>query len=240
MPSLLCFYLPLSSSPPPFNSYENKTTRELRKSSAASKETSLGKHSLWTMFGSLKFLIRHLGTGPCIYLGEGQKKRKPNMLWGDFLIVAVISGEFIFLVPGPRVFLNHYGMWFPAMDERLLRRNTPVCSKIKKNTCYLFLLSLLDDWGGGQFVPRGWARGNFQVSVCQRPSCTHTKSCVHPQPTCQRWTRGDEGTLSGDPLSAAAPLAEPQTPRMMLLHGNSLPKGCGARKESAQEKAPSP
>lgn len=161
------------------------------------------------------------------------------MQWGDFLIVAVISGEFIFLVPGPRVFLNHYGMWFPATDERLLRRNTPVCSKIKKNTCYLFLLSLLGDCGGGQFVPRGWARGNFQVSVCQRPSCRHTKSCAHPQPTCQRWARGNEGTLSGDPLSAAAPLAEPQTPRMMLLHGNSLPKGCGARKESAQEKAPS-
>lgn len=123
-----------------------------------------------------------------IYLGEGQKKRKPNMQWGDFLIVAVISGEFIFLVPGPRVFLNHYGMWFPATDERLLRRNTPVCSKIKKNTSYLFLLSLLGDCGRGQFVPRGRARGNFQVSVFQSPSCRHTKSCVHPQPTCQRWT----------------------------------------------------
>lgn len=70
--------------PPPFNSYENKTTRELRKSSAAIKETSLGKHSLWTMFGSLRILIRHLGTEPRIYLGEGQKKRKPNM-WGGRL-----------------------------------------------------------------------------------------------------------------------------------------------------------
>lgn len=47
------------------------------------------------------------------------------MQWGDFLIVAVISDEFIFLVPGPHMFLNHYGMWFPTTDERLLRKNTP-------------------------------------------------------------------------------------------------------------------
>lgn len=53
------------------------------------------------------------------------------MEWGDFLMVAVITGEFIFLVPGPHMFLNHYGMWFPTTDERLLRKNTLVCSKIK-------------------------------------------------------------------------------------------------------------
>lgn len=108
-----------------------------------------------------------------------------------------------------------------------------------KMKSYLFLLSLLGDGGGGELVPRGCARGNFHVPVFQCPSCKHKNPRAHPQPTCQRCSPGDPrgwGNSQWGPPSAAAPLAEPQTPRMRLLHGNSLPKGCGARKEAIQEK----
>lgn len=64
------------------------------------------------------------------------------MQWGDFLIAVVISGKFILLVPGSHIFLNHYGMWFPTADERLLRKNTPSVQKLEVKR-YLFLLSLL-------------------------------------------------------------------------------------------------
>lgn len=53
---------------------------------------------------------------------------------------------------------------------------------------------------------------------------------AHPQPTCHtapQGTRGDEGTLSGDPLSAAASPAMPQDEAALW---ELTAKACGARK----------
>lgn len=116
---------------------------------------------------------------------------------------------------------------------------TPWSAQKLKTKCYLFLLSLLGDCAGGQFMPRGCARGNFQISAFQCPSYKHTKSPAHPQPACQGCSSGDPrewGNSQWEPPECCSPLAEPQTPRVMLLHGNSLPTGCGARKEPTQEK----
>jgi len=64
------------------------------------------------------------------------------MQWDDFLIVVIISGKFILLVPGSHMFSNHYSIWFPATDERLLRKNTPSVQKLKVKR-YLLFVSLL-------------------------------------------------------------------------------------------------
>lgn len=81
---------------------------------------------------------------------------------------------------------------------------------------YLFLLSLLGDCGGGQFVPRACARGNFHVPVFQCPSCKHTNPHAQPQPTCPgapQGTRGDEGTLSGEPRVLHTPPGRATNPQ---------------------------
>lgn len=114
--------------------------------------------------------------------GRGVK----NMQWGDFLIVVVvISGKFILLVPGSHMFLNHYGMWFPTMDERLLRKNTLSVQKLKWLSFPPFSPAL-GKCSRGQFMPRGSSGDNFQNRVFQSPCCKHVQIHVHLQPTCQQ------------------------------------------------------
>lgn len=105
-----------------------------------------------------------------------------------------------------------------------------------KLKCYLFLLSLLGDCGGGSSCPEAVPGVIFSLCLSMSLLQTHKTSCSSPAylpEVLPRGPKGMRGLSVGTPrVLQFPPPAEPQSPRMGLLGGNSLPKGCRARKES--------
>lgn len=147
------------------------------------------------------------------------------------------------LVPGSHMFLNHYGMWFPSMNERLLRKNTQSVQKLKWFSFPPLLpqVNVAEASSCPEAVPGIIFRPVYFslhpantykfMFIFNLPASKHLQQpSFSPPEVLPTRTKGDKRSLSGDPLSAAAPhpcLCMSCSPHMkLLLQWNSLPKRC--------------
>lgn len=143
------------------------------------------------------------------------------------------SGKFILLVPGSHMFLNHYGMWFPSMNERLLRKNTQSVQKLKWFSFPPLLpqVNVAEASSCPEAVPGIIFRPVYFslhpantykfMFIFNLPASKHLQQpSFSPPEVLPTRTKGDKRSLSGDPLSAAVPhpcLCMSCSPHMKLL-----------------------